>query len=213
MLPLVFAAASQAAAAAVPTGDFTPVTDLPAAHQYRSGLVVGVALGGGLAGASGYPNNALEIGDPTFYAASGMMAGTRGSLFLMGAISDYISVGAFFGHGSFRNGDWRSSSDIGGFRLEFFPLVDLVPKLHGLGAMAQLGVGGGSLHAAAPGVTGSDGTQSFAAAGVFYEWSFAHVLGGHLGAGPSLEYGGVWSQSFEQHGLIASLRAVFYGGP
>jgi hypothetical protein len=213
MLPLVFAAASQASAAAVVTGDVTPVTDLATAHEHRSGIVVGLAFGGGLAGASGYPNNALEIGDPAFYSASGMMAGTNGSLFVLGALSDYISVGFFFGHSAFRNGDWQSSSNRGGLRLEAFPLVSLVPMLQGLGALAQFGVGGGSLSAVAPGVAGADGTQSFAGAGVLYEWSFAHLLGGHLGAGPSIEYDAVWSPSFEQHGLVASVRFVFYGGP
>jgi hypothetical protein len=214
MLPLVFVAASVGAGAtAVPTGDVTPVSDLPAARQYRSGVVVGLAFGGGLAGASGYPNNALQIGDPAFYSASGMMAGTNGSVFVLGALSDYVSVGFFFSHASFRNGDWRSASDRGGFRLELFPLVSLVPALQGLGALAQVGVGGGSLSAVAPGLPGADGTQSFAAAGVLYEWAFAHVLGGHFGAGPTLEYDAIWTPSFEQHGLVASLRFVFYGGP
>lgn len=213
MLPLVFAAASQAAAAAIPTGDVTPSTDLPAAHQYRSGVVVGLSLGAGLGGASGYPNDALKIGDPDYYASSGVMTGTSGSFFVMGALSDYVSFGFWFGHLSFRNGDWRSNGNGGGFRLEGFPLVGLVPKLQGLGVLAQLGIGGGNLTAAATGIEGSTGTQSYAGGGVFYEWSFWHVLGGHLGAGPSLEYDAIFSRSFEQHGLVASARLVFYGGP
>lgn len=213
MLPLVFAAASQAAAAAVPTGDVTPVTELASSHAYRSGVVVGFAFGAGLAGASGYPNDSLKIGDPSYYAASGLMGGSSGSFFVMGALSDYVSFGFWFGRGTFHNGDWRSSGSGGGFRLEGFPLVGLVPKLQGLGLLAQLGIGGGSLSATAPGVSGSDGTQSFAGAGAFYEWSFGHVLGGHLAAGPSVEYDAIWSRSFEQHGLVASARFVFYGGP
>jgi hypothetical protein len=39
------------------------------------------------------------------------------------------------------------------------------------------------------------------------------VLGGHFGVGPSLEYDAIFSRSFEQHGLVASARFVFYGGP
>jgi hypothetical protein len=175
--------------------------------------VIGLAFGAGLGGASGYPNDSLKIGDPNCYSASGMMAGTAGSIFVMGALSDYVSFGFWFGRGAFRNGDWRSSGNGGGFRLEGFPLVGLVPKLQGLGLLAQLGIGGGSLSATGPSGAGSDGTQSFVGGGAFYEWSFGHVLGGHLGAGPSLEYDAIFSRSFEQHGLVASARIVFYGGP
>jgi hypothetical protein len=210
---LVFAAASQAAAAAVPTGDVTPVTDLPSSRQYRSGIVVGLTFGGGLAGASGYPNNSLEIGDPAYYSSSGFMGGTSASLFVLGALSDYVSVGFFYLHGSFRNGDWRSSGDGGGLRLEGFPLVGLVPALHGLGLLAQFGLGSGNLDAVAAGYPGSNGTQSFGGAGAFYEWPLLHVLGGHVDLGPSLEYDAIWSPSFERHGLVASARLVFYGGP
>src|SRR5580693_3514200 len=111
---LVFAASQGAGAAAIPTGDVTPVNDLPAAHRYRSGAVVGFTFGAGLAGASGYPNDQLKIGDPAYFAASGMMAGTSQSFFVMGALSDYVSVGFWYGAGFFRNHDWRSHGDGGG---------------------------------------------------------------------------------------------------
>ncbi|HEY1695370.1 MAG TPA: hypothetical protein VGG39_24545 [Polyangiaceae bacterium] len=209
----LLAAASQAAAAAVPVGDVTPVTELPSAHAYRSGVVVGFSYGGGLGGASGYPNNAQDIGNQADYSASGVMGGTYGSLFVMGAFSDYVSFGFWFGHSSFQNADFRSSGDGGGLRVEAFPLVGLVPPLHGLGVLGVFGVGSGHLDPKPAGLPGSSGTQSFVGAGPFYEWSFAHVLGGHLGAGPSLEYDAIFSRPFESHGLVASLRLVFYGGP
>lgn len=211
---MLFAAASQASAAAVPLGDnVTPVTELPAAHQYRSGLVLGLSLGAGLAGASGYPNVQSDVGNEADYSASGWMAGTYGSIFVMGALSDYASFGFWFGHGSFRNGDFRLNSNGGGLRVEAFPLVGLVPRLQGLGVMGQFGVGGGDLVAKPPGLPTASGTESFAGAGVFYEWSFGPILGGHMGAGPSVEYDAMWSRPFESHGLVAGLRLVFYGGP
>jgi hypothetical protein len=90
------------------------------------------------------------------------------------------------------------------------------PQLSGLGALAQFGIGGGSLTATGPAAAGlpeAGGTQSFGDVGVLYEWAFGHVLGGHFAAGPSLEYEAVWSQPFERHGLIASGRVAFYGAP
>jgi hypothetical protein len=201
MLPLVFAAATGgvgAAAAAVPTGDaVTPINQLPAARDLRRGIVIGFDFGASVGSAAGYPNNATEIGDPDYYSASGLAFGTYGSLFVMGALSDYLSVGFWYGHRSLRNADWRSGGDGGGLRLEGFPLVELVPKLSGLGLLAQFGIG----------------SASFGGAGIFHEWSFGHVLGGHMAAGPSLEYDAIWTRPFEQHGLVATVRLVFYGGP
>jgi hypothetical protein len=217
MLPLVFAAATGgvgAAAAAVPTGDaVTPINQLPAARDLRRGIVIGFDFGASVGSAAGYPNNATEIGDPDYYSASGLAFGTYGSLFVMGALSDYLSVGFWYGHRSLRNADWRSGGDGGGLRLEGFPLVELVPKLSGLGLLAQFGIGSGQLNATGPSGAESNGTASFGGAGIFHEWSFGHVLGGHMAAGPSLEYDAIWTRPFEQHGLVATVRLVFYGGP
>jgi hypothetical protein len=214
MLPLLLAAPSQAAAAAVPTGaDITPAAELPAAHAYRSGLVVGFSVGAGLGGASGYPNNSQDIGNPDDYSASGWKVGGYQSIFVMGAFSDYLSFGFWFGHAGLSNGDWHSNGDGGGFRLEIFPLVGLVPTLHGLGVLANLGIGSGTLTSNDPSLPQAGGTQSFGGIGVFHEWAFGRLLGGHFTVGPELEYDAIWSQPFEQHGLVASARVVFYGGP
>jgi hypothetical protein len=212
MIALVLAATTSAAAAAVPTGAVVSPSDLDAPHRFRGGLEVGVTFGAGLVAASGYPNDLTKIGDPTHYSASGWMAGSGESLFIMGALTDYLSFGFWYAHASASNGDWRSTGDGGGLRIEAFPLLGLVPSLHGLGLLAQFGVGSGNLSSKRMGVPESNGTQSFASAGAFYEWSFGHALGGHFGAGPNLEFDTIWSLPFERHGLTASARLVFYGG-
>jgi hypothetical protein len=203
-----------AAAAAVPTGEsVTPVTELPSSHLYRSGLVIGFSLGLGLSGASGYPNNASDIGNEADYSASGFMLGATESIFLMGALSDYVSFGFMFNHGRTKNGDFYSNTDGVGFRIEGYPLVSLGPRWQGLGAMAQLGFGTGDLVSKPPNLPEAEGTQSFGGAGIFYEWRVGVMRsGGHIGIGPSLEYDAVWSQPFEYHGLVASLRLAFYSG-
>ncbi len=211
MLPLVVAAPAAATAVAVDAPP--PPADLDAPARLRSGIVLGLSLGAGLGAASGYPNNAVEIGDPSYYSSSGWMPGTSETVVAMGALTDYLSFGFTFTHAIFKNGDWRSNGSAGGLRLEVFPLVRLYPRLEGLGLLAQFGIGGASLTSTRPGVPEAEGTQSFVAAGAFYEWSFGRFIGGHLGAGPSLEYDAVWSQPFERHGLMASARLVFYGGP
>jgi hypothetical protein len=211
---LVFAAASQAAAAGIPTGEsVTPVTELPSSHLYRSGLVVGLSLGTGLGGASGYPNNSSDIGNEADYSASGFMVGTTESIFLMGALSDYVSFGFMFNHGLFRNPNFYSNTDGVGLRIEGYPLVGLGRRWQGLGLLAQFGFGTGDLVSKPPNLPEAEGSQSFGAAGVFYEWSVGVMrTGGHIGIGPSLEYDAIWSQPFESHGLVASLRVAFYSG-
>jgi hypothetical protein len=212
---VLFAAASQGAAAAVPTGgdSFTPVTDLPSSHHYRSGLVVGLSLGVGLGGASGYPNNSSDIGNGADYSASGFMLGATQSIFIMGALSDYVSFGFMFNHGLFRNPSFYSNTDGVGFRIEGYPLVALGSRWQGLAAFAQFGLGTGDLVSKPPNLPEADGTQSFGAAGVFYEWSVGVMRSGaHIGIGPSLEYDAVWTQPFESHGLVGSLRLAFYSG-
>jgi hypothetical protein len=202
-----------------PAAEVTDATTLPAPHALRRGLVVGLELGAGVAGASGYPNNITEIGDPNYYSASGWMAGSSSSLFVMGALTDYLNVGFFFSQAQFRNGDWRSNGVGGGLRLETFPLTVVFPKLAwlaGVGALAQFGIGSGSLTATSPALAGAppaEGTQSFGDVGALYEWSFGHLFGGHFAAGPVVEYQAIWSRPFERHGLIGSARVAFYGGP
>lgn len=215
MLWLVFAVtqATQGASAAVATGPLVSPADLVAPHRLRGGVVIGVTLGGGLVGASGYPNEVSKIGDRNYYSASGLMTGTGESLFVMGALTDYLSFGFWYAHASASNADFRSNGDGGGLRVELFPFAVLMPRLSGVGMVGQFGLGSGSLSLKKPGFPTAEGTSSFVGAGVFYEWSFGQVLGGHFGAGPTLEYDAIFSQPFERHGLIASARLVFYGGP
>jgi hypothetical protein len=211
---VVFALSQGAAAEAVPTGgDVAPVTTLPVSHHYRSGLVLGFSLGGGVAGASGYPNNSSDIGNEADYSASGFMLGTTQSIFLMGALSDYVSFGFMFNHGLYRNPSFYANTDGVGFRVEGYPLAGFGPRWQGLAGFAQFGFGTGDLVSKPPNLPDASGTQSFGAAGIFYEWSVGIMRsGGHIGIGPSLEYDAVWTQPYEYHGLVASLRIAFYSG-
>jgi len=214
--PLLNAAATSAAAAAVPVGQSVTANDLEAPHRLRKGIAVGLTLGVGPIGASGYPNDLSKIGDSTFYSASGWMLGNSESVMLMGALTDYLSFGFWYTHESAENRDWRSIGNGGGLRVEVFPLIGFVGalrRLAGFGVLAQFGLGSGFLASKSLDAPRAAGTQSFLATGVLYEWSFGRVLGGHMGAGPTLEYHAIASQAFERHGLLASARLVFYGGP
>jgi hypothetical protein len=216
MLPLVFAAATAAAtAAAVPSiSSSPPAPSSPdaaeAPRKVRNGIVVGLAFGAAVGRGAGYPNDLNDIGH-TDYASSGWMPGAGGTLLLMGAIADYLNFGFWYAHASFRGGDQRASQDGVGLRVEAFPLVFVCPQVGGLGVFSEFGLGTAKLMTS--GAPNASGTQSFIGAGLLYEWAFGHVLGGHFGIGPSLEYNAVFTQPYHQNGLVAGLRAVWYGGP
>jgi len=188
-------------------------TSLDSSNERRAGVVVGVNLGYGLAGSSGYPNSATKIDVPAFYSSSDLMSGGGGSLFVMGALTDYVSFGLWFGSATYESSDWRSTGYGVGFRVEAFPLYKLVPSLADLGVYTQLGIGSTTLTTKLPGnYPGADGAQSFLGAGAFYELLTPKLLGGHLAAGPSLEYDVITSRATERHGALAGARIVFYGG-
>jgi hypothetical protein len=189
---------------------------LPKSNKRRSGLEVGLMIGGGVAGSSGYPNNDTLINNPNYYSASGLMTGTAFTLSIMGALTDYLNFGFWFGSATYQNADWRSVGGGGGFRVEVFPLYALVPALKDLGVAGQFGIGtttlNGKFKSDVSNVS-SDGTESFLGVGTFYEWRFAKLFGGHAVFGPSLDYDVVAARSIERHGATLSGRLVFYGGP
>jgi hypothetical protein len=182
-------------------------------NERRAGVVLGLMGGYGFGSSNGYPNSASMIDNPDYYSSSGLMTGSGGSFFAMGAIADYLNVGFWFGGGNFANSDFRSSGGGGGLRVEAFPLYQLVPSLRDLGVVAQFGLGSAKLSTKRPGnYPTADGVQSFLGAGVFYEWSIAKALGGHFAGGPSAEYDVITAWSIGRNAFVAGGRFVFYGG-
>jgi hypothetical protein len=182
----------------------------PVVHERRAGLVTGVAGGVGFAGASGYPNNARFFNNPDYYSSSPLLIGWSGSAFLMGALTDWISLGPTATMANFESPKWKSTGFGIGFRAEVFPFVGLFPRLGDLAAYGSLGVGKTELRAKGPFPT-ADGSQSFLAIGVHHEWSFVRFLGTHTTAGPFVEYNAILSQPAERHWLAIGLRLAFYG--
>jgi hypothetical protein len=213
MLPLVFAADAAPAtpqSADVVTAPPTPDA-VPSSHRLRSGVVLGFTFGGGVGRGAGYPNDSDDIGAHTDYASSGWQPGTAGTILVMGALADYLNVGFWYARAGF-NGEGHHASQSGiGLRVEAFPFVFVCPHLAGLALFSEFGLGSAKL--TTTGVPTAEGTQSFIGTGAFYEWGLGHIFGGHFGLGPSLEYDAVFTQPYDQNGLVASLRAVWYGGP
>lgn len=190
----------------------TSSADVDRPSERRGGFVLGVFYGAGLASSAGYPNDLNFIGNPNYFAASGLMAGSGGSLFIMGALTDYLSFGFWFGMAIYTNSSWHSRGEGGGLRLELFTLYGLGGAFRDLGVFTQVGIGGTVLDYTLKTGISSDGVSSSLGAGVFYEFALVKMLGGHLAAGPSLEYDAIISEPIERHGALLGLRLLWYGG-
>jgi hypothetical protein len=180
--------------------------------ERRSGLVFGFGVGLGVAGASGYPNDSSKIGDPKYYDGSDAMGGVGGTIFVMGALTDWLSFGAFYARANFRSGDWNSFGGGGGFRVDLFPLYRLYPKLRDLGVYGQFGVGTSTLSPNSGTRESAVGTESLLGGGVFYEFFLGRGLGGHFAAGPTFEYDAEITQSNQRYGALFGGRVAFYTG-
>jgi hypothetical protein len=204
------AVATCAAPGVAGADDAPPSIDAPAEH--RSGVVIGTAIGLGLAGSSGYPNNASLIGSPDYYSQSNLMIGANTSVFVMGAVADYVNFGFFFGGGTAKSHDWRSTSTGVGFRFEVFPLYRLYPTLRDLGFATKLGVGTTHLATRLPGdYPTSSGSQSLVSIGAFYEFTLTKLGRGHIAGGPSFDYDVINAAAIERHTAIFGFRFAFYG--
>ena len=179
----------------------------------RSGVVLALTLGGSIGSASGYPNNASLIGSRADYSSSPLMAGGGFTFNVLGALTDWISFGIWFGTDTLSSKNWKSTGGGGGFRVETFPLEKIYPRLENLAIFTNLGLGAATLRVTAPGdYPNADGTQSFVSFGALYEWKIARAAGGHFSLGPSLEYDAIFSQALERHGPLLGARLAWYGG-
>lgn len=177
--------------------------------ERRNGLVLGFSTGPAFAGASGYPNNAKLIDDPAYYSSSPLLLGPSTSIFLMGALADYVNFGFMVTTASFESSRWRSSALGIGFRVEAFPLYKLVPLLRDTAIYTQLGGGGMSLEAKGP-FPKADTVEAFLGVGAHHEFTLWKVLGGRFAAGPMIELDTVTGRAAQAHWLSLGLRVAFY---
>ena len=183
----------------------------PVSPERRNGVVLGVSPGIAFAGSSGYPNDPKRIGNPDYFSSSPLLVGWSSSFFLMGALADYLSFGPMVSVGTLENAKWKSTGWGIGFRAEFFPLVDLVPKLGDASIFTQLGVGTTDLRAKGP-YPDAGATQSFLGVGLHQEWRLGRFGGGHASGGPFLEYDVIRADTVQRHALSIGVRVAWYGG-
>jgi hypothetical protein len=178
--------------------------------SHRSGFVVGLTLGSGVAAISGFPNDSRKIGLLSHYTETGASIGSMGSLWFGGALSDWFTFGIGFTGGSMPLLSEQKTTSSGLiFHIEAYPLFPLGGRWRDLGVMLEAGTG-------AVEVTPKDsdkllidsGSASLIGGGPFYEgfklWKLKH--------GPFIEGSYVWSNSVRRPAVFFGWRTSFYTG-
>ncbi len=178
--------------------------------SHRSGFVVGLALGSGVAAISGFPNDSRKIGLLRHYTETGASIAGMGSLWFGGALSDWFTFGIGFTGGSMPLLSEQKASVAGLiFHVEAYPLFPLGGRWRDLGMMLEAGTG-------AVEVTPKDsekllidsGSASQIGVGPFYEGFKLWKLKG----GPFIEGSYIWSNSVRRPALFFGWRTSFYTG-
>jgi hypothetical protein len=203
------------------TGDAPPVTPeeepeeegswLTAPSERRCGFSFGLAGGGMLGNAVGYPDDALKIGRDAYETDTGVAGGGGGVLWVGIAVTDWLAFGVGFGGGQLFSSEHRTG--FGGlvFHLEAFPAFGAGGAWRDLGLLFEAGVGGSTTTPAEDDENKviDSGGASRLAFGVFYEgirfWKFS--------TGPYAAYDMTWSQSAFQPAGMLGWRTAFYAGP
>ena len=182
---------------------------------YRDGFMPGFALHSGFAHVSGYPNDARAINNPASYSSSDLMFGTTTTFHISYALTDYLMFGFMVNLDAYDSAHWRSRGEGFGIRVDAFPMLAFkrfAPKLHDLGIFLETGIGTVKLEPKVGSYPNSDGTQSYAATGVFYEITIAKFKASHLALAPEVKWTHIDSQSITADSISTGLRLAFYTG-
>ena len=202
-----------AVATPAPTVDASgkEISPWDSAHgTHRSGFVVGLALGAGVAAISGFPNDSRKIGLQSYYTETGATLSGMASLWFGGALSDWFTFGIGFTGGSMPLlSDQKASAGGLIFHIEAYPLFPLGGRWRDVGVMFDAGTGTAA-------VTPKDsekklvdsGSASLIGAGPFYEgfktWK--------IKSGPFIEGSYIWSDSVRRPAVFFGWRASLFTG-
>ena len=202
LLPSILLCTSPALAAE----DNVPVAATPAVR--RSGFTLGLSGGVGLGSANGYPNDVAKIDLPEFEAGTGASMSNGGSLWVGGALADWLTVSAGFQGGSFKGKGVDASGGGIHVRIETFPLCYRGGYWQDLGLSFTAGTGAYELKRGNTTVAEGEGTSAVGAGLLFEPWRFWR-----FSTGPDVSYSHHFSRSLSAHTVVVGWRLAFYGGP
>lgn len=178
--------------------------------ERRSGFMVGISLAGALGGASGYPNDANKIDRDEYYTNTGVSLGAGGTVWLGGALTDWISVGLGFSYAALFPSEQRLTGGAIELHVETFPGWSLGGVWRELGVYLLTGAGLATVELA----EGSDplvdtGGASKIGFGLFYEG----IRAWQISMGPFVGGDFLWSPTALRPAALLGWRTALYTGP
>jgi hypothetical protein len=176
----------------------------------RGGVTIGALGGMSFGSVEGYPNDLSKLDNPAYRSATSGI-GSRGMLYLGGALTDWFTFAFGLSRSSFGSSRLVSGSAAFLFHVEAFPLWGRGGALRDLGLFGDFGTGTATIKRRSDGVEhSSSGSLSIVGFGAFWEpWRLA----GHLALGPYSALHFEDSNSMLRYYGDIGLRGAFYGGP
>lgn len=214
-LPLLILTSAGGAAAAPPGGtvggDDNAVSYAPEPSVRRDGFAMAMSSSFGLSHATGFENSVASISDPDNRQSTGFELGNNFTLWLGGALRDWLSVGLGFSSTATLTGNPVAANPSFILHVEGFPLFYRGGTWQDLGIAIEGGLGVGYLLDPDRGndqkPLADGGSMSSLGVSVFYEplrfWNFS--------AGPSLSYLHSFSQSMTTDHVLLGFRLSLYG--
>lgn len=193
----------------------TPKQDLPAWETEpatrRAGFTLGLLVGAAGGQVSGYPNDVNKRGKAQYFADTGAAFGGGGTVFLGGALADWLVFGAGLSGARAQGNGIVVQGFTFTLHTEVFPLFPLGGAWRELGVAIDTGAGQytGELEKkpskdASPVI--DSGAASRFAATLFYDGLRAWKLS----AGPFVSFDYSWSSTMERPLFILGLRSALY---
>ena len=193
--------------------------------ERRGGFAMGFGIGAGVGASDGFPNDSAKIGHPAYHQNGGLGFGLGSTIWVGGALADWLSFGLGFGYSNIFASTPSSSSQpslstssaapYGTFHTDVYPLYALGntaarKALRDLGAMFEFGLGFPKTVATKNESTIIDGAgSSYIFGGICWEGFSAWKL--KMGPYVGIHY--MFSDSIRRPLGIAGFRLTLYTAP
>lgn len=197
-----------------PAGAEAPAWEKAPAER-RSGFSMGVLIGGGIGNIAGYPADIEKRGKAEFRTDMGAAYGGNATLWLGGALTDYLVFGAGLGGGMYQGGGTTLQGFTFVFHIEAFPLFWRGGVWKDIGISLDTGAGSftGEVQDKPAGAAGElippvieSGSASRVGVGVFYDGFRL----GKISTGPFVAFDYTWSATLSQPVVLVGLRTALY---